>query len=114
MLVRYADKIDIFRMVQSRVENGTVFEILPRHRSVNGLSPRLGLYKPKDKRKQKQYIPKPYERMRYPGQRIQIDVKVVPQKCIAHEAGDLWLYQFTAIDEYSRLRFLGAYNGQSA
>ena len=28
------------------------------------------------------YIPKPYEQMQYPGQRVQIDVKFVPQACI--------------------------------
>ena len=57
------------------------------------------------------YIPKPYEQMQYPGQRVQIDVKVVPRSCIADP--DLKLYQYTAIDEYSRLRFLGAYDEQS-
>ena len=30
----------------------------------------------------KKYTPKPYEQMQYPGQRIQIDVKVVPRSCI--------------------------------
>jgi len=55
----------------------------------------------------KKYIPKPYEQMQYPGQRIQIDVKYVPKACIADPA--LRLYQYTAIDEYSRLRYLGAY-----
>jgi len=70
---------------------------------------RLGLYpQPKPKKK---YIPKPYEQMQYPGQRVQIDVKVVPRKCIADSS--LKLYQYTAIDEYSRLRFLAAYNEQS-
>lgn len=29
------------------------------------------------------YQPKPYEQTQYPGQRIQIDVKVVPRSCIA-------------------------------
>jgi len=57
------------------------------------------------------YIPKPYEQMQYPGQRVQIDVKVVPRSCIADP--ELKLYQYTAIDEYSRLRFLGAYDEQS-
>ena len=28
------------------------------------------------------YIPKPYEAMTYPGQRVQIDVKHVPASCI--------------------------------
>ena len=49
--------------------------------------------------------------MTYPGQRVQIDVKVVPRKCIADPA--LKLFQYTAIDEYSRLRYLGAYEEQS-
>lgn len=46
--------------------------------------------------KQKEaYAPKPYEQMQYPGQRVQIDVKVVPSKCIADP--ELRLYQYTAI-----------------
>lgn len=53
------------------------------------------------------YKPKPYEQMQYPGQRVQVDVKVVPRRCIANP--ELKLYQYTAIDEYSRLRFLAAY-----
>ena len=59
----------------------------------------------------KKYHPKPYEQMQYPGQRIQIDVKVVPRYCIADP--QLKLYQYTAIDEYSRYRILGAYPEQS-
>ena len=53
----------------------------------------------------KKYIPKPYKQMQYPGQRIQIDVKVVPRSCIADP--ELKLYQYTAIDEYSRYRIVG-------
>ena len=63
------------------------------------------------KKKEKKYIPKPYEQMTHPGERIQIDVKVVPGKCIADP--ELRLYQYTAIDEYSRYRVLGAYPEQS-
>lgn len=59
----------------------------------------------------KKYVPKPYEQMSYPGERIQIDVKVVPKRCIANP--ELRLFQYTAIDEYSRLRFLAAYEEQS-
>ena len=50
----------------------------------------------------KKYTPKPYEQMQYPGQRVQIDVKVVPRTCISDP--QLKLYQYTAIDEYSRYR----------
>ena len=30
------------------------------------------------------YRAKPYEQMQYPGQRVQVDVKVVPLKCLAN------------------------------
>ena len=65
---------------------------------------------PQEKSKKK-YQPKPYEAMQYPGQRIQVDVKVVPRSCIADQT--LRLFQYTAIDEFSRLRFLAAYPEQS-
>ena len=55
--------------------------------------------------------PKPYEQMTYPGQRVQVDVKVVPRRCIADP--ELRLFQYTAIDEFTRLRFLAAYPEQS-
>ena len=61
--------------------------------------------------KKKAYVPKPYEQMQYPGQRVQVDVKVVPRKCIVDP--ELKLYQYTAIDEFTRLRFLAAYPEQS-
>ncbi|MCI6038190.1 MAG: IS481 family transposase, partial [Clostridiales bacterium] len=50
-----------------------------------------------EKAAKKKYTPKPYEQMQYPGQRVQIDVKVVPRKCIADP--ELKLFQYTAIDE---------------
>ena len=62
--------------------------------------------------KKKPYKPKPYEQMQYPGQRVQIDVKVVPRRCIADP--QLKLYQYTAIDEYSHYRVLGVYEEQNA
>ena len=59
------------------------------------------------------YIPKPYEQMTYPGQRIQIDVKHVPAACLAGELKGQKLYQYTAIDEYSRLRYLEGFEETS-
>lgn len=58
----------------------------------------------------KPYVPKPYQQMTHPGERVQIDVKVVPRCCCPN--GER-LYQYTAIDEFSRLRYLSAYNEQS-
>lgn len=51
-----------------------------------------------------------YTPMTYPGERIQIDVKYVPRDCIdptyLEQAAISGLYQYTAIDEFSRYRIL--------
>lgn len=62
------------------------------------------------------YIPKPYEKMSYPGQRVQIDVKFVPEACIVGDAKaeGRKFYQYTAIDEYSRFRYLEAFEEHSS
>ena len=60
------------------------------------------------------YIAKPYEQMQYPGQRVQIDVKFVPAACIVGEAKGQSFYQYTAIDEYSRFRYLEAFEEHSS
>ena len=70
---------------------------------------RLGLAK--TKKPKMKYVAKPYEQMTHPGERVQVDVKVVPRACIANS--ELKLFQYTAIDEYSRLRYLAAYEEQS-
>lgn len=55
------------------------------------------------------YIPKPYEQMTHPGQRVQIDVKHVPAACILVDAESEKFYQYTAIDEFSRFRYVEAF-----
>ena len=64
------------------------------------------------------YIPKPYEQMDHPGQRVQIDVKFVPASCLvgeaAREAKECGGYfQYTFLDEYSRFRYLEAFKEHS-
>lgn len=58
---------------------------------------------------------KPYEPMTYPGERVQIDVKYVPKECLSPSFLERYplsrLYQYTAIDEYSRYRILSGYLG---
>lgn len=49
--------------------------------------------------------------MTHPGERVQIDVKVVPRKCIADT--EVKLYQYTAIDEFTRMRFMYGYEEKS-
>lgn len=65
------------------------------------------------KKKTKPYKPKPYQQMTFPGERIQIDVKYVPANCRIGEIENIKLYQYTAIDEFSRLRFLAGFQEQN-
>ena len=50
----------------------------------------------KEKKKRKN---KPYQRAAYPGQKVQVDVKFVPSKCVTD--GNKY-YQYTAVDECTR------------
>ena len=65
------------------------------------------------------YVPKPYEQMGHPGQRVQIDVKYVPASCLVGEAAmeakenGGYYYQYTFLDEYSRFRYLEAFKEHS-
>lgn len=52
----------------------------------------------------------PYERAEYPGQKVQIDVKFVPSYCVSN--GQKY-YQYTAIDECTRLVFRELYDEHS-
>ena len=60
--------------------------------------------------KRKGYKPKPYQRAEYPGQKVQIDVKFVPVYCVAN--GHKY-YQYTAVDECTRLCFREMYDEHS-
>ena len=75
---------------------------------------RIGIYR-KTPSKKKEYEPKPYEEMRYPGERVQVDVKYVPAKSLTKEVKEQEgrYYQYTAIDEYTRKRVLWASKEQS-
>ncbi len=61
------------------------------------------------------YIPKPYAEAKFPGEKIQIDVKVVPSAFIVGDAAnvDEKMYQYTAIDECTRYRYIAAFKEQS-
>lgn len=66
---------------------------------------KMKLNKPK---KRKSYPKSKYKKpsVSYPGERVQIDVKYVPNECIGFASCHSRYYQITAIDEYSRKRYL--------
>lgn len=63
-----------------------------------------------EKEQRKGYKPKPYAQAEYPGQKVQVDVKFVPCYCVT---GENKYYQYTAIDEYTRLVFREMYDEHS-
>lgn len=63
-----------------------------------------------EKAERKSHKPKPYRKAEYPGQKIQIDVKFVPSWCVSN--GQKY-YQYTAIDECTRVVFREMYDEHS-
>jgi len=68
------------------------------------------LFRALDKEKKAKQKPKPYQRAEYPGEKVQIDVKYVPSRCVAN--GQKY-YQFTAVDECTRHTFREMYDEHS-
>ena len=78
-------------------------------RTVQGLyhvMRRLGIYEKAPSKAKKTQAPE-VPIAKYPGERVQIDVKYVPKECMSKELQELGekYYQYTAIDEYTRLRY---------
>ena len=67
---------------------------------------RLGIYEKAPSKAKKTQAPE-VPIAKYPGERVQIDVKYVPKECMSKELQELGekYYQYTAIDEYTRLRY---------
>ena len=67
---------------------------------------RLGIYT-KAPSKKKGVQPPSVPIAKYPGERVQIDVKYVPMECLTKELKEEGrrFFQYTAIDEYTRIRY---------
>ena len=64
----------------------------------------------KQKRSVKKRKNKPYQRAEYPGQKVQVDVKFVPNECVTD---GMKYYQYTAVDECTRWTFRYMFNEHS-
>ena len=94
---------DLLLTYQKLIEKGYTRHYGSFKRVVNRLF--KGVVKKNPKKK-----PQPYQRADYPGQKVQIDVKYVPSKCVAN--GQKY-YQFTAVDECTRWTFREMYDEHS-
>ena len=79
-------------------------------RSYNSMNRVLRKWIGEEKREKSKQRWKPYRRAEYPGQKVQIDVKYVPNRCVANGAK---YYQFTAVDECTRWTFREMYEEHS-
>lgn len=67
---------------------------------------RAGEVKPRKHRPRKKPV---YYQMSYPGQRVQVDVKYMPKMRLRNRPEPFQEYQYTAIDDCTRLRFVETY-----
>ena len=67
---------------------------------------RAGEVKPRKQRSRKKPV---YYQMNYPGQRMQVDVKYMPKLKLKGRPEPYQEYQYTAIDDCTRLRFINTY-----
>lgn len=67
---------------------------------------KMGIYE-KAPSKKKESEPKEWITGVYPGDKVQVDVKYVPSKCLTKELQEKGerFFQYTAIDEYTRMRY---------
>ena len=78
-------------------------------RTIQGLyhaMQRLGIYK-KTPSKRKESEPNEWITGIYPGDKVQVDVKYVPKKCLSPELQKMGekYFQYTGIDEFTRIRY---------
>lgn len=61
-------------------------------------------------KKRKRRKNKSYEPIQMPGERFQMDVKYVPKNCLTGSLAGKKLYQYTAIDECTRWRYIAVFD----
>lgn len=88
-------------------------------RSYSGMiyaAKRLGLPEEEKKKKPTRKTIRRYPELQKPGEKVQIDVKEVPYNCLRGEAlrDNKRFYQWTAVDECSRVRFMYAFEDHTA
>lgn len=79
-------------------------------RSYGGLKRLISKFRSAKAKKKGKYKAKPYKRADYIGQKVQIDVKYVPNKCIVNGRK---YYEYIAVDECSRWAYRQIYEEHS-
>ena len=101
--------------------DGVYDDVVKNHgytRSQSGMyraAKRMGLGGEKRQKKKRRSMERRYPELQVPGEKVQIDVKEVPYCCLkdAAKRDGKRLYQWTAIDECSRYRFVYGYDAHT-
>ena len=109
----HTDKeIDLIKKVKARYGIDGLAEVYVQlrkrgyKRSYGSMVKQIGKL-PKEKIKRRSGYTKHEEiRGKYPGDKVQVDIKYVPKESLVFDTMDKKYYQITAIDEYSRKRVL--------
>ena len=106
------EELNLIKKVKSRYGNDGLAEVYVQlkkrgyKRSYGSMVKQISKM-PKEKRKyRKGYTRHEEIKGRYPGDKVQVDIKYVPKDCLVFDTQDKKYYQITAIDEYSRKRIL--------
>ena len=68
----------------------------------------------KAKKKRKGRKPREYIAAKLPGEKLQVDVKYVPMECVVGKIAGQRLYQYTAIDECTGLRYIDIFEDKTS
>lgn len=106
------EELELIRIIYSRYKCDGLAEVyvqLVKRGYIRSYGSMLKQIKkiPKEKVKiRKGYTKHEEIRGKYPGDKVQVDIKYVPRECLSFDTIDKKYYQITAIDEYSRKRIL--------
>jgi Transposase and inactivated derivatives, IS30 family len=106
------DEIELIKQVKTRYGCDGLAEVYVQlkkrgyKRSYGSMVKQIGKMKVEKVKIRKSYTKHEEIRGKYPGEKVQVDIKYVPRECLIFDTQEKKYYQITAIDEYSRKRVL--------
>jgi len=106
------EELNLIKQVKSRYGKDGLAEVYVQlrkrgyTRSYGSMVKQISKLPKEEKRTRKGYTKHEEIRGKYPGDKVQVDIKYVPKECLVFDTMDKKYYQITAIDEFSRKRIL--------
>jgi transposase InsO family protein len=113
-------ELELIRKVYSRYKQDGLAEVYMQlkergySRSFGSMKKQIRkIPKKENKPQRKSYVKYIHERGTFPGEKVQIDIKYIPQTSIGFDSFGKRYYQITAIDEFTRKRVLAVVDEKS-